>query len=767
MRENPHQHSHSKPEEVLPLVSEKYSNDLKRAIELHNQVLIHNYIQELLKKHHINEKFPNNRYLATEFFENVLGTLREILSLDTKQRTKLELEKDLAEEIAIELQRGLSLPLIEHLRQEIQWHNKLYYQDQKPAIQDAVYDTLKRKLQELEAQQPQMDLFSPAFQVGAAPQEKFKKVAHESPMLSLANAFERVDIEDFIERVYKFLGQEVDGSIEFYAEQKIDGLSFSAVYENGKLHHAATRGDGKIGEDITINISTIKTLPLEVSIKEKFEVRGEVYMSKSDFLHLNERQNEAGEDPFANPRNAASGSLRQLDSEITRSRNLKYFLWGGVISGVTKQNEMMHKFKSLGFVINEKSHICRNADEIMDYYNEVNRTRADLPFDIDGTVYKVNSLQLQERLGELINSPRWAIAHKFPAEKAITKIEAITIQVGRTGALTPVAELEPVGVGGVLVSRATLHNEDEIARKDFRVGDWVTIQRAGDVIPQVLSVDLSRRPAHSKPFHPILHCPICGSKTVKEEGEAIRRCTGGLKCSAQVVERLRHFVSRDAFNIEGLGEKQIEELYNNGLITNPCDIFELKDKHINPPIQTWEGWGEKSATNLFSSIEKARQITLDKFIYSLGIRFIGEATSKLIAHEYTSLQNLLEKINYEQLLSVDGIGEKVASQTMLFFDDPFNRQLIKHLEKQITINDYVLEQVDSKLFGKTIVFTGSLEKMTRSEAKAKAEKLGGKVASSVSSKTDFVVAGADAGSKLKKATELGVKILTEDEWLEF
>ncbi|MFI4983582.1 MAG: NAD-dependent DNA ligase LigA [Rickettsiales bacterium] len=656
---------------------------------------------------------------------------------------------------------------LEFLRQEVARHNLLYYQKSTPEISDAEYDKLKNQLEVLEKQQPQMDLFSPAFQVGAAPQEKFKKVPHKKQMLSLANAFEQSDIEDFIERVYKFLGQEIDNSIPFYAEPKIDGLSFSAIYENGKLHHAATRGDGKIGEDITINISTIKNLPLKVSLQESFEVRGEVYMSKADFLALNERQQAAGEDLFANPRNAASGSLRQLDSEITRSRNLKYFLWGGFIDNVTQQSQMMQKFRALGFIINEEYKICTDANEIMNFYNNINNTRADLPYDIDGTVYKVDSMQLQDRLGEVINSPRWAIAHKFPAEKAITKIEAITIQVGRTGALTPVAELEPVGVGGVLVSRATLHNEDEIARKDFRVGDWVTIQRAGDVIPQVLAVDLSRRPAHAEPFHAIEVCPICGSPAVKETGEAIRRCSGGLKCPAQVLERLRHFVSRDAFNIEGLGEKQIEELQNKGLLTNPCDIFELKDKSIDPPIHTWEGWGAKSATNLFNSIENARAIALDKFIYSLGIRHIGEATSKLIAREYTSLVNLLEKINLEQLLAIDGIGEKVAEQTMNFFNDPFNRELILNLQKHVNVHDYILEIIDSKLFGKTIVFTGTLEKMSRSEAKAKAEKLGGKVASSVSAKTDYVVAGSDAGSKLKKATELGIKILTEDQWLEF
>lgn len=656
---------------------------------------------------------------------------------------------------------------LEFLRKEVARHNVLYYQNSAPEISDAEYDLLKKRLEYLESQQPQLDLFSPAFQVGAAPQEKFKKAAHSKPMLSLGNAFEKTDIEDFIERIYKFLGREIDGSIALYAEPKIDGLSFAAVYENGKLLHAATRGDGKIGEDITINISMINSLPLEVPLNEKFEVRGEVYMSKSDFLALNEKRKNTGEDLFANPRNAASGSLRQLDSEITKSRNLKYFLWGGTIDNVTHQSEMMQKFKSLGFVINEESRICKNTDDIMTYYNGINQTRADLPYDIDGTVYKIDSMELQERLGELINTPRWAIAHKFPAEKAITKIEAITIQVGRTGALTPVAELEPVGVGGVLVSRATLHNEDEIARKDFRVGDWVTIQRAGDVIPQVLSVDIARRPNNSQPFHPILECPICGSPAIKEDGEAIRRCTGGLKCSAQALERMRHFVSRDAFNIEGLGEKQIEELQNKRLLNNPCDIFELQNKEIVPPIQTWDGWGEKSVVNLFNSILAARLITLDKFIYSLGVRHIGEATSKLIAREYTSLSNLLEKINYEQLLSIDGIGEKVASQTMLFFDDPFNLELIQNLQKHITVQDYIVEEIDSKLFGKTIVFTGTLEKMTRSEAKAKAEKLGGKVASSVSAKTDFVVAGSDAGSKLKKATELGVKVLTEDEWLEF
>ncbi len=660
---------------------------------------------------------------------------------------------------------------IAKLREELNKHNMLYHQQDKPTISDEEYDALKARLLQLEQENPELrDLFSPTQTVGYAPAKKFGKVKHSKPMLSLANAFAREDVEDFIVRVQKFLGTKEH--IEFVCEPKIDGLSFVAIYKNGKLFQAATRGDGEYGEDITANALTIKTLPQTVDLQEDFEIRGEVYIDKNDFIELNETRKKQGEDLFANPRNAAAGSLRQLDANITAARNLKYFVWSGTIRGATTQLNIIKKLQTLGFTVNELISTCDKIEDIIKYYEKLGNTRASLRYDIDGVVYKVNSLALQERLGELSNSPRWALAHKFPAQKAVTVIKDIIIQVGRTGALTPVAVLEPIGVGGVLVSRATLHNEDEIARKDFRIGDTVTIQRAGDVIPQVIAVDLSKRSSHSVKFVMPQHCPICGSNTEKDEGEAIRRCTGGLKCKAQVVERLKHFVSRNAFNIEGLGERQIEEFFNDQLIATPVDIFTLEErnKHAHFNLEKREGWGKKSVENLWEAINHTREISLDRFIFALGIRFVGEATAKLLAKQFTTLAKLLTFMNLpeavDELQKIDGIGQVTGAEIRQFFNDEFNINLIHELQKQIDIKPFVVQTIHSAISGKVIVFTGSLTKMSRPEAKATAEKLGAKVGSAVSANTDFVVCGDDAGSKLKKAKELGINVLTEDQWLD-
>lgn len=658
---------------------------------------------------------------------------------------------------------------IKELRKEIEKHNKLYYEDDSPKISDAKYDALKHELEDLEKKSlTQQDLFSPTQTVGYAPSGKFKKVTHQRPMLSLDNAFEVDDVIDFTDRIHKFLKLDEKQVIEFICEPKIDGLSFSAVFKNGQLHHAATRGDGQVGEDITENIKTVIDFPTSVSLKDDFEVRGEVYMNKLEFIELNKQREIHGEQVFANPRNAAAGSLRQLDSSITKERGLRYFIWGGYIPDAKHQKDFHDKFKALGFSTNQLVKTAESVEDLMSYYNMISEIRADLQYDIDGVVYKVNSLTLQERLSDVGRAPRWAIAHKFPAQKAITKIKDIIVQVGRTGALTPVAILEPIGVGGVLVSRATLHNEDEIRRKDFRVGDTVTIQRAGDVIPQVLEVDLTKRPSGTKEYHLPLNCPVCNSPTERDEDKAIRRCTGGMKCEAQIIEKLKHFVSKGAFNIDGLGEKQIEEFHEKHLIMTPADIFRLQEK--NPNIQNWEGWGEKSVSNLFNSIEISKTITFDRFIYSLGIRYIGEVNSKLLAKHFVNLDNLLDLRNdllsKEALLNIEGIGDVVADSILHFLAEPFNLQIISELLKYVSIREYKLEIVSSPITGKNVIFTGTLTAFTREEAKDKAEKLGAKVVSSVTSKTDYVIAGSDAGSKLKKANELGIKVLSESEWLD-
>ena len=658
-----------------------------------------------------------------------------------------------------------------------------YYQNDAPFLTDAEYDALKRRNEEIEKRFP--DLVrddSPSKRVGAPLQSAFGKVAHRFPMLSLADVFSMAEVEDFIAGVKRFLN--TDSDIAFMCEPKIDGLSFTARYENGVFVQGATRGDGREGEDITENLKTIAELPQKIAdAPEVLEVRGEVYMSKADFFMLNEKYAAAGKKTFANPRNAAAGSLRQLDPEITRERNLSIFAytWGEVSERVwTSQEDFFNHLRVWGFPTNPNNRLCRNTAEIEKFFADLMEIRASLAYDIDGVVYKVNDIVLQERLGFLTRTPRWAVAHKFPAEQALTTIRNIRIQVGRTGALTPVADLEPVNVGGVIVAHATLHNEDEIKRKDIRLGDTVIIQRAGDVIPQVVGVLTEKRPAGAAEFVFPHICPECGAHAIREEDEAVRRCTGGLTCPAQAIERLKHFVSRDAFDIEGLGGKIIETFYKEKIITGPVDIFTLEKRNNGSRddlfatddglhLEAREGWGKKSAANLFKAINERRRISLARFIYALGIRQVGAATSRLIAQNFESFDNFAaetEAGRTEKLLAIDGIGESMAHDIVEFFKEEHNLATIRRLRQEVTVEDFA-EQVnnDSPLAGKTLVFTGTLARLTRSEAKAKALAAGAKVAGSVSKNTDYVVLGEAAGSKAKKAVELGIVTLSEEEFL--
>jgi DNA ligase (NAD+) len=568
------------------------------------------------------------------------------------------------------------------------------------------------------------------------------------------------------------------------AEPKVDGLSCALLYDEGKLRLAATRGDGATGEDITANVRTIDEIPETLQGQgwpRILEVRGEVYMRRADFAAFNRRQGETDSKVFANPRNAAAGSLRQLDPTITAQRPLRFFAyaWGRISEPLGEtMTEARGRLRSWGFPVTEPAELCTSLDGLLAYYRQLLSQRPELPFDIDGLVYKVNRLDLQQRLGFVSRAPRWAIAHKFPAEKAETILREITIQVGRTGALTPVAILEPITVGGVVVSRATLHNEDEIARKDVREGDHVIIQRAGDVIPQVVAVVPARRPAASKPYVFPETCPECGSHAVREPDEAVRRCSGGLICPAQAVERLKHFVSRQAFDIEGLGDKQVKFLFEDGRIEAPGDIFRLQatDGQGAAPLSEQPGWGELSAENLFRAIDTRRRISLDRFIYALGIRHIGRENARVLARYYATIDHLREALAkaqtseseaYQELIGIDGIGPKVADSLLAFFAEPHNLEILHDLTNTLEIEDLVLADTsDSPVAGKTVVFTGKLEALTRDEAKARAEALGAKVAGSVSRNTDFLVAGPGAGSKAKKAEELGVRILSEEEWLE-
>ncbi len=670
------------------------------------------------------------------------------------------------------------------LAEAVAYHDKLYHQQDSPEISDGEYDALRRRNEEIERLFPDLARDdSPSKRVGAAPAEKFAKITHSKPMLSLNNAFTKGDISDFLERVRRFLGLDADEEIELCAEPKIDGLSFSARYENGQFVQGATRGDGYVGEDITSNLAVVLPRKLRGDFPEILEVRGEIYMSHEDFAALNKQRESDGESLFANPRNAAAGSLRQLDADITASRNLSYFAysWGEITQTHNipqTQYDFLQMLGEWGLRINKRTTVTNSVVEITRFYEEVYENRINLSYDIDGTVYKINRLDWQERLGNVGRAPRWAVAHKFPAEQAKTIIENIEIQVGRTGALTPVARLQPITVGGVVVSNATLHNRDEIERKDIRIGDTVVIQRAGDVIPQVVSVDSGLRPEGATAYSFPDKCPICDSLAVRDGDEAVTRCSGGLTCDAQAVERLKHFVSRDAFDIEGMGVKQVEAFWEAGLVKNPADIFILgeRNKTSDNPLQEWKGWKEKSVENLFNAIEDHRKIELPRFIYALGIRHIGQNTAKLLSQNYISYDNWTQEMKkacdkesdaYQELLNIDGIGGKAADSITDFFREKHNTDLLAQLAEQIEITDTEQQDSDSPLTGKTIVFTGTLAKMSRSEAKARAESFGAKVAGSVSAKTDYVVAGESAGSKLKKAQELGVTVLSEEDWLEF
>ncbi len=671
--------------------------------------------------------------------------------------------------------------------------NEDYHTNDAPFLSDAEYDRLKRRNQDLEAKFP--DLKRPdsaSDQIGGPLADGFDKIRHEVRMLSLGNAFSSEDVEDFDQRIRKFLGLGAENSVTYTAEPKIDGLSLSLRYEGGALVYAATRGDGETGENVTANARMIGSIPQNLTgAPDVLEIRGEVYMSRSDFQALNEKQAETGGKTFSNPRNAAAGSLRQLDANITRARPLAFFAYAwGAMSAPLSETQMgtVEAFENFGFSTNPLTKLCNGPDELIAQYEKIEQARATLDYDIDGVVYKVNALDLQRRLGFRSTTPRWAIAHKFAAELAWTRLEAIEIQVGRTGALSPVARLLPVTVGGVVVSNATLHNEDYIAGKDskgdairegkdIRVSDWVQVYRAGDVIPKVADVDLSKRPEKSEAYAFPTVCPECGSDAVREDGDAVRRCTGGLICPAQAVEKLKHFVSRGAFDIEGLGAKQVEQFYSDGWIKSPADIFTLKTRYGSglQQLKNREGWGEKSANNLFDAIDTRRNIDLSRVIFSLGIRHVGEQASKLLANHYGSWsafeRGILDAQDTESdawadLNSIDGVGVVMAGSLTQSFAQAHELEMIRALISELSINDSIAPQAnDSPVAGKTVVFTGSLEKMTRAEAKARAEGLGAKVAGSVSAKTDLLVAGPGAGSKAKKAADLGIETIDEDAWL--
>jgi DNA ligase (NAD+) len=667
------------------------------------------------------------------------------------------------------------------LAAEIAAHDRAYHQNDAPTVSDAEYDVLRRRNDAIEARFP--DLVrpdSPSRRVGAPVAAGFEKVVHAKPMLSLGNAFSAEDVREFLARIRRFLNLPEAEPVDIVAEPKIDGLSVSLRYEDGRLVQGATRGDGAAGENITANLRTLDDIPNRIdadAVPAVFEVRGEVYMSRADFAALNVRQQERGGKIFANPRNAAAGSLRQLDAGITAERPLRMFAyaWGEVSQLPAKrQGEFLELLRTWGFRTNPLVRVCSGVDDLLAHYADMESQRATLDYDIDGMVYKVNRLDWQERLGFVSRAPRWAIAHKFSAEQAETVLNKIDIQVGRTGVLTPVAHLEPVTVGGVVVSRATLHNEDEIARKDVREGDRVIVQRAGDVIPQVVAAIDDEAHRQRPRFVFPDHCPQCGSLAVREEGEVARRCTGGLICPAQAVERLKHFVSRDAFDIEGLGGKHIEAFWKDGLVKTPADIFRLPERAEE--IVEREGWGQQSVRNLARALTERRTISLERLIYALGIRQVGRATARLLARHYGTLEGWRTAMTaarepdseiYRDLINIDGIGPAVAGDILAFIAETHNAEVLDDLERVLTVEPFRAPATQaSAVAGKTVVFTGTLETMTRSEAKARAEALGAKVAGSVSKNTDFVVVGADAGSKARKAEELGVRTLSEAEWRE-
>ncbi|NSX55386.1 NAD-dependent DNA ligase LigA [Parasulfitobacter algicola] len=671
--------------------------------------------------------------------------------------------------------------------------NRDYHTADAPDISDADYDALKRRNIQIETRFPDLKRNdSPSEKVGAPIADGFSKVIHEIRMLSLGNAFNDKDVTDFDISIRKYLGLTDAPALTYTAEPKIDGLSLSLRYENGHLVQAATRGDGEVGENVTENARTISDIPQMLSdAPDILEVRGEVYMSHEDFSALNNRQTSAGLKTFANPRNAAAGSLRQLDASVTQNRPLRFFAYAwGALSDPLAETQMgaIERLAQLGFSVNPLTVLCVGPTEMIRHYVQIEEQRATLGYDIDGVVYKLDDLALQRRLGFRSTTPRWAIAHKFPAELAWTRLENIDIQVGRTGALSPVARLTPVTVGGVVVSNATLHNEDYIAGqdsggqpirggRDIRVGDWVQIYRAGDVIPKIKDVDLTKRPDDTHPFDFPTQCPECGSDAVRETGDAVRRCTGGLICPAQAVEKLKHFVSRAAFDIEGMGAKQVEQFHNDGWVREPSDIFTLRDRYGSglQQLQNREGWGEKSAQNLFQAIDEKRKISLGRVIFALGIRHVGDSSASLLANNYGTWQAFETAMTsatigkgdeWDTLIAIDGVGSVMAASVVTAFHQEAERasidRLIAHLDIQPAIKRV---NTDSPVAGKTIVFTGALEKMTRAEAKARAEAFGAKVSGSVSAKTDLVIAGPGAGSKGKKAVELGIETIDEDGWL--
>ncbi|WP_425082816.1 NAD-dependent DNA ligase LigA [Ruegeria profundi] len=716
--------------------------------------------------------------------------------------------------------------------------NRLYHGEDAPEISDAEYDALKRRNVEIEEKFPYLKRSdSPSDQVGARPADGFSKVTHAQRMMSLGNAFDDEDVADFDRSIRKYLGLSADAPLAYTAEPKIDGLSLSLRYEQGNLVQAATRGDGEVGENVTANARTISDIPHTIQgAPDILEVRGEVYMSHADFEALNQRQAEAGGKPFANPRNAAAGSLRQLDAEITRARPLKFFAyaWGELSAPLAEtQDVAIERLKSYGFSTNPLTRLCKTTQDMLAHYRSIEEQRATLGYDIDGVVYKVDNLGLQARLGFRSTTPRWAIAHKFPAELAWTRLEAIDIQVGRTGALSPVARLHPVTVGGVVVSNATLHNEDYIAGrdakggtirdgKDIREGDWVQVYRAGDVIPKIADVDLSKRPEDAVPYEFPRTCGKCGSAAVREEGDAVRRCTGGMICPAQAVEKLKHFVSRKAFDIEGLGAKQIEMFYEDPVlpIKTPADIFDLqnRDSSALSRLKNREGWGDTSASNLFAAIDEKRTIPFARLLFGLGIRHVGEVVARDLALHYRDWEAMSQAVDsarpaalayraadqaeeaerlaaasdgrrarikesrtaaiaelsvaveaaaaWSDLIAVDGIGATVGLALSDAFANVEERQAFDALKAHLTVVPPDAPASESPVAGKTVVFTGTLEKMTRAEAKARAEALGAKVSGSVSKKTDILVAGPGAGSKAKKAAELGIETLDEDGWLQ-
>ena len=686
---------------------------------------------------------------------------------------------------------------LKRLAAEIAAHDKRYYQQDAPTVTDAEYDALRQRNAAIEARFPELIRSdSPSRRVGAAPTGKFRKVRHAVPMLSLDNAFTDEDVVDFVARIRRFLKLDEDEKLAFSAEPKIDGLSMSLRYEEGELVTAATRGDGAEGEDVTANIRTLKDVPHRLRGKNvplACEIRGEVYMTKGAFLALNERQKASGGQIFANPRNSAAGSLRQKDPAITASRPLGFFAysWGEMSKlPADTQSGMIKWFESCGFKTNPLTRLCRSTEELIAFHRKIEEGRAELDYDIDGVVYKVDRIDWQERLGFVSRTPRWGIAHKFPAEQAITVLKGIEIQVGRTGAFTPVGKLEPVSVGGVIVQNVTLHNEDYIRGiggggeqlregRDIRIGDTVVVQRAGDVIPQIVDVLIDKRPKNAKPYHFPKQCPchlhthVVREETATGEEGARARCTGEFACPFQKIEHLKLFCSRRAFDIEGLGEKQIELFFEKGWVKEPADIFTLEKKHKGDLLDE-EGFGETSVRNLFSAIEARRTIALDRFIYALGIRYVGETTAIALARGYGSWEAFhdaalkIVKGDAEaaaEMDALDQIGGTVIEAVKAYFGEKHNRDIVERLTKQVKILDAEKPKKDTAIAGKTVVFTGSLEKMTREEAKAQAERLGAKAAGSVSKKTDYVVAGPGAGSKLADAKKLGVTVLTEDEWL--